>query len=207
MLGFWFADGYMRKDRSYRIVFTSADKDILFQIRKVMLSSHPIRKRKEPKGGSYTYTLNLCSKHLYTQLIRLGGFRRKSRIMKFPNVLHDYLSDFIRGYFDGDGSVFFVKYVRTKDKRITKELRTNFTSGSRKFLEQLMKILHTEINLPIKKLGMFNNGHSLKLGYGMKDSDALLRYMYYDNFSIGLRRKSIFVLKIPIYQKHNMLGY
>lgn len=55
----------------------------------------------------------------------------------------------------------------------------------------------------LKKLGVFNNGGSLKLGYGMRDSDTLLRYMYYANFSIGLRRKANFISKIPIYQKHN----
>lgn len=113
-----------------------------------------------------------------------------------------YIRDFVRGYFDGDGSVFFVEYIRTKDKRHTRELRTNFTSGSKIFLEQFMKVLQRELGLPIKKLGTYNNGSSLKLGYGMKDSDTLLHYMYYNNFAIGLKRKADFVSKIPIYQKH-----
>ena len=123
--------------------------------------------------------------------------------MKFPTIPFKYLPDFVRGYFDGDGSVFFVNYARTKDKQITRELRTNFTSGSRDFLEELMNVLYININLPIKKLGAFNNGRSLKLGYGMRDSDALLRYMYYANLPIGLKRKAKFVFKIPVYQKHN----
>ncbi len=207
VLGFWFADGYMRVDKSYRIVFTSADKDILLQIKRVLLSSHPLKKRKEIKGGSYTWTLNLCSKHLYKQLLNLGGSRRKSKTIKFPAIPSSYLSDFIRGYFDGDGSAFFVKYVRTKDKRITRELRTNFTSGSRNFLEKLMKILQKKINLPIKKLGVFNNGSSFKLGYGMKDSDSLLHYLYYNGFPIGLKRKAAFVFKIPVYQIHDLYKY
>lgn len=126
--------------------------------------------------------------------------------MKFPNIPSKYLPDFIRGYFDGDGSVFFVNYIRTKDKRIARELRTNFTSGSRDFLEELMKILNIKINLPIKKLGVFNNGGSLKLGYGMKDSDTLLNYMYYAKFPIGLKRKANFIYKILIYQKHKSPG-
>jgi len=137
VLGFWGADGYMRKEKSYRILFTSADKNILIQIRKSFSSTHPIRKRKEKKGGLYTWTLSLCSKHLYWRLFHLGGLRRKSRNMEFPHIPHDYLRDFVRGYFDGDGSVFFVNYTRTKDKQITRELRTNFTSGSRSFLEEL----------------------------------------------------------------------
>lgn len=203
VLGFWFADGYMRKEKSYRIIFTSADKSILLKIRKVLSSSHPVRDKKEKKGGGYTWDLILCSKRLYEQLQRLGGHRRKSRTMQFPSVPQKYLSDFVRGYFDGDGSACFVTYVRTKDKRRTRELRTNFTSGSRQFLKELMGILHEQIDLPLKKIGAYNNGDSLKLGYGMRDSDALLRYMYYANFPIGLGRKASFVAKIPKYQIHN----
>lgn len=77
VLGFWFADGYMRKEKSYRISFTSADKNILLQIRKVFSSEHPIKKRKEKKGGLCTWTLSLCSKHLYEKLVCLGGLKKK----------------------------------------------------------------------------------------------------------------------------------
>lgn len=198
VLGFWFADGYMRHDRSYRIVITSNDRKILIDIKRVMKSSHPLRRRRDDDS----WTLAIHSKHLYMKLTQLGGLRRKSRIITFPSVPQKFLRDFIRGYFDGDGSVFFIKYVRTKDKRITRELRTNFTSGSRKFLEQLMNILNAELGLSLKTLGVFNNGRSLKLGYGMRDSDALLNYMYYDKFPIGLERKAKFVGRIPIYQRH-----
>ena len=198
VLGFWFADGYMRVEKSYRVLFTSNDRQILKAIRKTLKSNHPIRKAKRDQS----YNISFHSKHLYKKLKDLGGLRRKSRKMAFPHVPNKYIRDFVRGYFDGDGSVFFVEYIRTKDKRMTKELRTNFTSGSRIFLESLMRILNKELNLPMKKLGAFNAGASLRLGYGMKDSDALLHYLYYDNFPIGLKRKAVFVSRIPLYQKH-----
>ena len=200
VLGFWFADGYMRKEKSYRVTFSGKDKEIFVQILKAFKSNHPIRLTDKDN----CYFVSLCSKKLYGDLVKLGGLRRKSLTISFPYVPKKLLPDFIRGYFDGDGSVFFVKYIRTKDKRLTRELRTNFTSGSREFLDELMKVLHNEINLPLKKLGVFNNGSSLKLGYGMKDSDTLLNYMYYKGFLIGLKRKAIFVSKIPSYQRHNL---
>lgn len=56
-----------------------------------------------------------------------------------------------------------------------------------------MKILNTELDLVIKKLGVYNVGRSLKLGYGTKDTKKLLRFMYYPNFKIGLQRKAKFV--------------
>ncbi len=199
ILGFWFADGYMRKEKSYRILFFSKDREILERIRSKMNSTHPLRLRKEDN----VWQIAMHSRKLYEKLIKLGGLRCKSRIIEFPYIPKNYIKDFIRGYFDGDGSVFFVKYIRTKDKRYTRELRTNFTSGSKKFLEGLMDALKHELNLKYKKLGIYNRGNSLKLGYGMKDSETLLRYMYYKNFPIGLKRKANFVSKIPIYQIHN----
>mgnify|MGYP001581424191 CR=1 FL=1 len=198
VLGFWFADGYMRIEKSYRVVISSKDKQILEDISKALESDHPIKESKSDGCSSISFH----SKYLYKSLQRRGGFRCKGRTITFPRIPKKYLRDFIRGYFDGDGSVFFVNYIRTKDGRPTKELRTNFTSGSRKFLETLMRIISNEIGLPIKKLGIFNEGSSLKLGYGMKDSDTLLHYLYYDNFPIALNRKSVFVSKIPKYQNH-----
>lgn len=201
VLGFWFADGYMRKEKSYRITISGNDKEILIKIKDVMSSGHPIRftdKKKE-----VCHFVSFCSKKLFNDLTNLGGFRKKSTTITFPYVPKKLLPDFIRGYFDGDGSVFFVNYIRTKDKRPTKELRSNFTSGSIDFLKSLMFILNKEIGLPIKQIGVYNDTRSLKLGYGTRDSDTLLHYMYYPGFPIGMDRKSVFLSRIPKYQKHS----
>jgi intein-encoded DNA endonuclease-like protein len=200
VLGFWFADGYMRKEKSYRMVVVSNDVQILEAIRDAMESTNPIVKSKRDRSSSIVFH----SKKLYGDLSALGGMRRKSRLIRFPAVPEEYRRDFIRGYFDGDGSAFFVSYVRTKDKRRTMELRTKFTSGSRKFLEDLMAVLHQELGFSFKKIGSYNAGASLGVGYGMKDSDALLHYMYYEGFPIGLDRKADFLWKIPVYQKHTV---
>ncbi len=193
ILGFWFADGYMRHEKSYRIVFVSRDKDSIYNIRKVLSSTHPIWQRKDDK----TWNIVIFSKYIYISLLGLGCFRRKSRTVKFPDVPPRYLSDFIRGYFDGDGSVFNVEYISTKNHKARRELRSNFTSGSRGFLDTLMRILNKEIGLPRKQLGVYNAGSSLKLGYGTYDTHKLLRFMYYPNHSLGLKRKSRFAQTLP----------
>lgn len=201
VLGFWFADGYMRKEKSYRVTFTSQDKESLIKIRGALGSNHPITPYSKSKENK-CYFISFCSKKLYNDLLSLGGVRGKSKIIEFPNVPKSFLPDFIRGYFDGDGSVFFVKYKRSKDGKITKELRTNFTSGSHSFISSLMRLLEKELGLAPKKLGVYNDGGSLKLGYGMRDSDVLLRYIYYEGFPIGLGRKAAFVKQIPEYKRH-----
>lgn len=189
VLGFWFADGYMRKEKSYRIIFYSKDEELLLQIRNALSSNSPIKKY----GNEECLQMNILSKYLFSKLQELGGIRAKSKIIKFPQVPREYLADFIRGYFDGDGSVFWVSYHSTKDGRPRRELRSNFTSGSKDFLEKLMVILNNEIGLAVKVIGPYNNGGSLKLGYGTKDTRKLLSFMYYPDFTLGLKRKSDFL--------------
>src|SRR5271154_3325218 len=108
VLGFWFADGYMTVDRSYRISFFSNDIQILGDIRRALESTNPI----VGNNRDQSFCLRVHSKKLYEGLTRLGGFRAKSRTVTFPFVPKEYLRDFIRGYFDGDGSVGFINYIR-----------------------------------------------------------------------------------------------
>ncbi len=193
VLGFWFADGYMRHEKSYRIIFNSnRDYPLLLQIRKCLKSNHRIYQRKDKED----YQLILYSKQMYLKLMSLGGRRCKSKVGRFPQVLNKYLSDFLRGYFDGDGSVFYTTYIHTKTKKLRTELRSNFTSGSPKFLEDLQGILLDTLGFIRKKICPYNEGASWKLGYGTRDTLELLRFMYYSNYPIGLERKAIFLTEI-----------
>jgi hypothetical protein len=116
--------------------------------------------------------------------------------MDFPKIPSKYLPDFIRGFFDGDGSVFYVTYIHTKTKKPRTELRSNFTAGNSKFLESLQNIFIRMLSFKHKKVCPFNNGASWKLGYGTYDTIKLLKFMYYPNHSISLERKAVFVEKI-----------
>lgn len=187
-LGFWFADGYMRRDRSYRIIFYSGDKEILEKIKSAMGSEHLILRW----GDRGAWQLSIYSKGMYEQLSKIGGHRRKSKSLKFPNIPRSYLRDFIRGHFDGDGSVFYVAYKASKNGKKYRELRSSFTSGSGGFLTELGTVLNREIGLAKKILGKYNNGGSFKLGYGTEDTKKLLSYMYYPKHEISLQRKARF---------------
>lgn len=196
VLGFWFADGYMRHEKSYRITFSSKDYDHLESIRKVIQTNTPLIQYKSHNKLEQNFTLILYSKNLYQQLQNLGGLRRKSLVMKWPTIPEIFLSDFLRGYFDGDGSVHLIKYKRTKDKHQQIELRSNFTSGSPIFLRTLCDLLTKKLGLASKKVCSYGNGNQWKLGYGMNDTLKLLKFMYSQKSSLYLERK------YAIYQKH-----
>lgn len=198
VLGFWFADGYMRHEKSYRIAFSSSDYDLIIAIREAIGSDHPIRTTRGKKSKKDEYSFVIFSKKMYSALLGLGGERRKSKSMVFPKVPDKFLADFIRGYFDGDGSVFYTTYFHSKIHRMRTELRSNFTSGSPEFLEKVKNILMDKLNFTDKKVCPFNDGGSWKFGYGTKETKELLKFMYYPEYPIGLKRKAVFLEKASV---------
>lgn len=121
ILGFICADGHIEKDRLV-ITVSVKDKDILEKIKKSLNSNHPIKeiKRKNPYQNTdrkelLLLELQINSVELVKPLFNMGLTTNKtytldSSILKFiPKYL---MRDFLRGYFDGDGNIFFgVRYT------------------------------------------------------------------------------------------------
>ena len=132
ILGFWFADGCIgkTKDKDYGYFFNikqhKKDKYLLENVLSEMKSTYPLLKFKNTNCFSFT----IRSKKIYNDIVRLGGKERKSLDCVFPKIPKKYSPDFIRGYFDGDGSIDF---------------KANFTSGSLEFLEGLKLTLEKNI--------------------------------------------------------------
>ena len=113
VLGFWYADGNMRRSKSYRIGFFSVDYDHLAGIAELFSSGSSVLLNR----GCYELTVR--SKKLFYDLYSLGGRPAKSTSLVFPSVADEYMGDFIRGYFDGDGSVHHITYKASKTESIT----------------------------------------------------------------------------------------
>jgi hypothetical protein len=193
VLGFWFADGYMRHNKSYKIVFTSKDRRHLADINKICGSNAPITQRMTRGVKEDCYSFMLCSKQMYFNLMVLGGYTCKSKTVAFPKIPIKQLADFIRGYFDGDGSIHLITYKASKNGRFYTEVRSNFTCGSKKFLIVLHNTLRQRLGLAKKIIGQYGP-HQFKLGYGKKDTFKLLNFMYYPKHNISLARKRITIL-------------
>jgi intein-encoded DNA endonuclease-like protein len=105
ILGFLIADGTVARD-AQNVSIAQKEKYILENIRKELESTQPIYKNK--KTG--VYILNLNSQILKKDLIELHGVKpNKSGTIEFPYVPEEYMSHFVRGFFDGDDYVNYNK--------------------------------------------------------------------------------------------------
>ena len=174
VLGLWFADGCIYGGKIFDITLHAKDKYILKQVAKEL----------EYEGQLYDYVdrqaarLNFSCVVIYDDIINLGGCENKSKVVRFPKVPKEYLADFIRGYFDGDGCVMNLK---------GKRLNSAFTSGSKAFLDELLKILQNEAGIE----GGSYDASSQSLRFGKRDTIRLGQYMYKNNPELFLQRKRI----------------
>lgn len=125
-LGFIYADGYITKGKKLGIKISNNDYQHLEKFKKCINSNHAINVYS-CQGGYSKVENKFCQIELNSEknvenLIGYGVLPRKSKILKFPvNIPHDLIRHFIRGYFDGDGSIYKsdafvgVSFVGTKE--------------------------------------------------------------------------------------------
>lgn len=80
-------------------------------------------------GG--TMVLQIYSNKIYRDLVDIGLRPNKSLNMRFPDIPKEYISHFIRGCWDGDGSIGFYE----------NKYRARFFCGSLSFIERFVKCL------------------------------------------------------------------
>lgn len=172
ILGFWFADGCIYNGRIFDITLHKKDKYILKKIAEELQFEGNLYDSVDKQSSR----INFSCKVIYDDIVSLGGSERKSLTLEFPNIPKEYLPDFIRGYFDGDGCVMQLKNNR---------LNSTFTCGNKKFLIKLLEILKEEAGI---EGGSFDDScYSLK--FGKKDTCRLGQYIYKNNPELFLQRK------------------
>ena len=198
-LGFVYADGsitkkvYEKGSYTYRLrmELMFEDKYILEQM---VLDLESDLKPKEyyndtshfegynkPKHTAY---IMFSSKKMGEDLVKLGVVPNKTLILKsLPSIPDNLMKHFIRGYFDGDGSVYL-----TKDNTI----KTAFY-GTHDFINSIQDFLIKELDLTKKKITDQKEANVSFVGMAKQESEKLYHYMY-DEATIFLNRK---------YEKYN----
>jgi len=177
VLGFFAADGYMTLNKRgahfWNIQIT--DKDILEGIKKAIQSEHKISVRIRRQEEQIIYRLQIGSKEMCNDLLKLGFMPNKTESLAVPHVPKKYFPHFIRGYFDGDGNVW-IGYVHKKRKTMLRTIRTVFTSCSRIFLQSVREQLETfGVHKGVLSKG---KGNYYRLTYSVNGSLKLSDFMY-----------------------------
>ncbi|MDP8260952.1 MAG: LAGLIDADG family homing endonuclease [Candidatus Kappaea frigidicola] len=174
VLGLWFADGSLEDAwyiRGKYIRFVSTDYSLTLSVKHILAAQHPIKiLPPTTKNGKRKYFIRIGDHEIYTDLEKLGVHPNKSLTMKFPQVPIDFLSDFVRGYLDGDGCVHIEKAKR--------RIKVIFTSGSKNFLQALSLTLSKSCKLIHNKV--FDSHRSYQLRYASAEALKLLNYLYDD---------------------------
>jgi LAGLIDADG-like domain len=138
----------------------------------------------QPKVGirGELYTLRISDKELFADLVGLGLHARKSSTVRIPaSIPAEYVSHFIRGCWDGDGS------VHTSKGDARQNVVASFVTGSKDFAKDILRYLG-DLGLPETTLRRGSGAFEFK--YGGANCALLARVLYKDaDASMWLNRK------------------
>lgn len=183
-LGFIYADGNVNKaENTLTINLQAGDKKHLEKLNKCLEGNYSVKVTEDIRGDKtyWNARLSVYSTKLVKDLINKGVVPNKTSVIAFPTIQNDLVRHFIRGYFDGDGTV-----CERKHKKGPSDLACSFVCGNQTFLESIRKILfENNINSYIVQ----TNGNKVYLSLaGLQNPDNFLKYIYKDA-TIYLDRK------------------
>jgi len=175
LLGFIAADGNVsRNSNTITIRLSWKDKRLLEDIKNWLEYTGPIR--REVQNGyirSESAVLYITNRHLKDTLLHYGIGPNKSKTIRLLNPMSDeFAGSFIRGVFDGDGSV-----CKSKDNHFV----IYICSSSMGFLEDLQKLMG------FGKIS--TNKNKMHLLYIRSYEKRSFFELMYDNSNLHLSRK------------------
>lgn len=197
-LGLIYSDGCISRT-SLRLSLQEEDGYILDKFLKVIESESKlydvIPKKESHKNQKLVSISNI---KLVNDLFKLGVTKKKSLTIKFPNdeqVPEEFLNHFIRGIFDGDGSVF--KYERLINGKKYIESGVSIIS-SNNFIKGLSNTLN------FGNTYITNNGKNSYLSFKKKiDLIKIFNYLYKDSTIHLTRKYSKFLEILDIIENKN----
>lgn len=136
LLGFIAADGTLRKKgNGIKITLASVDREILERIKEELEIELSIKDYQDSKGY-FSSTLEWSSAQQREDLKKYHIIPEKTFKLKWPTRLKkEYWNDYIRGYFDGDGSINIIK---SSNGRGNGSLRWQVCSATKEILEYIV---------------------------------------------------------------------
>ena len=112
VLGLVISDGCIclsSRGREY-VAIKSIDLPLLEMVREMMQSQYAITDCGRSSSGNIVWRIRIANKQVVDDLKRWGVTPRKTFTTSFPKLPGQFVGDFIRGVFDGDGTVGSYQY-------------------------------------------------------------------------------------------------
>lgn len=199
ILGFFYADGCNMIDKcTVSMSLEETDKEILEKIRIELGSERELefieQSKRKDENNNYRYKdmwkLLLFSTHMCNTLNNLGMMPNKSLKLEFPEWLDKNLySHFIRGYFDGDGSLC----VHQKKNGKYQPLLT--ITSTDKFCNKCLEIMRKELGIGggIYDASSHNGITKVLSISGFVQLEKVLNWLYKDAELYMKRKHNIFI--------------
>ena len=199
LLGFLYADGSINtfasgKYRALTIALQEKDQSFLQNICDIFNQELNKTYTLKYKAVSKSYHLYIGDGQTIENLIRLGVTPRKSyenSSFVFENVPLDFKNHFIRGYFDGDGSIGLYK----KGENKTPSLSGNIVSLNKKILFSIQNFLKEQgITTSLRRENKY-----FRLQFaGNRVREKFRNFLYKDATLFMERKKNIFFSQNPL---------
>ena len=194
-LGFIYADGSVSKRNVFSIKLSIKDINHLYKLKSDLKSQHIVGEYEmESEYGHVKYCMfSINSNEICEQLKNLGVKCNKTKICNFPdeNILpREYVWDFIRGFFDGDGSVYISTYKW--ENGIYKCPGVSFV-GTEDMLQSILEEVkkHYKTNTTVRPY--YDGKPVFDLKFGGIELVNTIYHLIYDNATRCLnRKKSVF---------------
>lgn len=187
LLGFLASDGTIRKDSNeIKIGLARKDKEILEKIRQELALTTTVKDYITTNGYECSTLQWTCAEHKQ-DLAEYYIIPAKTFQLKPPDKLNPkYYIDYIRGYFDGDGSI---SLMRNSHPDAIGNLRWQICSATPELLEWIVNILYEQFNIPKVKLQKRTGTTNLYLiQYSTNSTKKIYNILYTPN-SLYLARK------------------
>lgn len=189
LVGFLASDGSISSsDNAIKIGLAKKDKEILEKIKKEVEIENKIKEYTTNNGHEVAELVWSCKKHK-DALNKYCVTPNKTFTLQPPYMLpYKYWIDYIRGYFDGDGSV---NLIYSNDKPIA--LRWQICSATEEILEWIVNFFYDEYNIP--KVNIYYDSNHGKAGlyyfqYSTNNTKQIHNILYTPN-SLCLNRKKV----------------
>lgn len=187
--GFISADGYVT-DRFVRIVLQREDKELLEKISNYLEFTGSVQSTVSKVSGieCETCRIEIYNVKLVNFLKNIGITNNKSKTVYISELIPNiFVKDFIRGYFDGDGSIGVIYGTKSK----TLNFRVRISSGSKTMIEDIVSYMKTEGILNKAKISTSKKGNIFEICYSTSKAIMIHKLFYSHNPSIFLERKKL----------------